>query len=93
MSTTLERIRDEAKTLPLNEREALLAMMDYDLYGSAPVSGEVAATEAEAAWDVEIGERVRDITEGRIELISGDDADRQMEAFMRSRRQPEPAAL
>jgi hypothetical protein len=70
MSTTLERIRNEARTLPLDEREALLTVLDFDLRGEHPAAGEDDAAAVEAAWDEEIGSRVAEIEAGKVALLT-----------------------
>lgn len=73
MSPTVERIRNEAKTLPLKEREALLAMIDYDLYGLQPEVGEITSAQADEAWDAEIDSRVTEFESGKVKLLTHDE--------------------
>ena len=70
----MERIRNEAKALPLDEREALLAVLEYDLRCDHPR----AATdpEIEAAWDEEIASRMKEVEEGKVTLISAGEFER-----------------
>ena len=70
MSTILERIRNEAKALPLDEREALLTVLDFDLRGDQAGGGD--ESEVEAAWDAEIGNRVAEIESGKVTLLTHD---------------------
>ena len=72
MSTILERIRNEAKALPLDEREALLTVLDFDLRGDQAVTGSGDESEVEAAWDAEIGNRVAEIESGKVTLLTHD---------------------
>ena len=72
MSTILERIRNEAKALPLDEREALLTVLDFDLRGDQAVTGGGDESEVEAAWDAEIGNRVAEIESGKVTLLTHD---------------------
>ncbi len=74
MSTTLERIRNEARTLPLDEREALLAVLDFDLHGDR---GQTAADpQVETAWDEEIAARMKEVEDGTVTLLTTAEFDR-----------------
>jgi hypothetical protein len=75
----VERIRKDASQLPYDEREALVRVLELDL--DATASGEVGGAEAEAAWDREIASRVKDVEEGRVELISGEESHRRTDAL------------
>ena len=71
MSTTIERIRNEARALPLSKRAALLTIPDVDLHDDSPAAAsEAAIPPVEAAWDSEIARRLREVEEGRVELLS-----------------------
>jgi hypothetical protein len=72
MSPSLERIRNEAKTLPLDEREALLSVLDFDLHGDQAVADIGDESPVEAAWDAEIGTRVAEIESGKVTLMNHD---------------------
>ena len=76
MSATLERIRNDIKTLSHSEIELLYLDLQttYDL----PASDESVA-ESEAEWDKEIAERVKEVEEGRVELVSGEDFNRHID--------------
>ncbi len=78
MSATLERIRNDIKTLSHSEIELLYLDLQttYDL----PASDESTA-ESEAEWDKEIAERVKDVEEGRVELVSGEESERRIDAL------------
>ena len=77
MNATLERIRAEARSLSPNERELLLVAIDYDLRGDVP---HVEDAGAEAAWESEISSRIRDIKEGKVELVSTESVDDALDA-------------
>lgn len=68
MNATLERIRREAKALSLNEREILVAALDFDLRGHDVADDDDPAIEA--AWDSEIKSRVEAIESGQVKLLS-----------------------
>jgi Putative addiction module component len=69
MNPTMERIRTEAKTLSQEQRETLLAALDFDLRGH-DVAQEDPESEVSAAWDTEIQQRVTDVESGKVELLS-----------------------
>jgi hypothetical protein len=64
--TTLQHILAEVRTLPPDEREALLAVLDFDL--STEQAGETG--QADAAWDTEIQSRVAEIETGSVTLLA-----------------------
>ena len=70
MSTTLQRLRNEAKTLPLDEREALLAVLDFDLHSELAIANTDDGTAVEADWDAEIDNRVTGIEAGQVTLLT-----------------------
>ena len=70
MSTTLERIRNEARALPLDEREALLTVLDYDLHGEQTPTTQDDTAAIEAAWDEEIGNRAAGIEASKVTLLT-----------------------
>ena len=74
MSTTVERIRIEARSLPPEEREALLIALDYDFHRDNPQTDN--DSESEAAWDQEIASRVKEIEGGGVALISAEEFER-----------------
>ena len=68
MNATLERIRKEARTLSPEQRETLLAALDFDLRGDAVAETE--ESETTDAWDSEIQQRVTDVESGKVDLLS-----------------------
>lgn len=68
MNATLERIRNEVKTLSPDQRETLVAALDFDLRGSDV--DDDADPEIEAAWDTVIQARVDQIESGEVNLLS-----------------------
>jgi hypothetical protein len=72
-------MRQEASQLPYDEREALVRVLELDL--DSTTAAEEDPSEVEAAWDREIAIRVKDIEEGRVELISGEDSERRLDAL------------
>jgi hypothetical protein len=71
MSPTFEALLDQALLLPEEERGALATRL---LRSLEPADGdEPDAQEWEAAWSAEIDHRIREIREGSVELVEGDD--------------------
>ena len=79
MTSTVERIRQEASKLPYDEREALVRVLELDLDSST--AAEEDPGEIEAAWDQEIAVRVKEVEEGRVELISGEESERRLDVL------------
>ena len=67
----MKRIRQETSQLPYDEREALVRVLELDLDSTAAAEADPA--EVEATWDEEIAARVKDVEEGRVELVSADE--------------------
>jgi hypothetical protein len=72
MPKALEEITKEAMDLPSRDRLALASL----LLESAGAAGD---PEAEAAWDSEIRDRIREIDEGRVAGIGYADVMREAE--------------
>ena len=89
MSATLERIKQDIRSLDQAEIELLLRDLQNEYVMPSP-DGEDEAS-IEAAWEAEIAKRVQDVEEGRVELISGEELRRGTDALLselglRSRR-------
>ena len=69
MTNTYEEVVNAALTLPADSR----AMLMEELLASLDSSAEV-----DAAWRVEIERRVREIDEGKVELIPGEQVMREL---------------
>ena len=77
MDATLEKIRNDVMKLSAKEREFLAS----ELLGSLAIEADE-QKEVEASWDREIGSRVREIDEGSVEGVPGEDVH---DAFRRQR--------
>ena len=77
MNATLERIRAEARSLSPDERELLLVAIDHDLQADVPHDEDAGV---ENAWECEIASRIRDIKEGKVELVSTESVDAALDA-------------
>ena len=71
MNPAFEALIDQALKLPEEERGALATRL---LRSLEPDDGdEPSAQEWEAAWSAELDRRVREIREGSVELVDGDE--------------------
>jgi hypothetical protein len=71
MSPTFEALLDQALLLPEEERGALATRL---LRSLEPDDGdEPDAQEWEAAWSADLDRRIREIRDGSVELVEGDD--------------------
>jgi hypothetical protein len=80
----LETVFEQALQLTDDERGELIARL---LRSLEPDDGEeVIGDEWEAAWSTELDDRVREIRDGSIELIDGDEAIAKVRAAINTRR-------
>lgn len=80
----LETVLEQALQLPDDERGELIARL---LRSLEPDDGEeVIGDEWEAAWSTELDSRVREIRDGSIELVDGDEAIAKVRAAIDARR-------
>jgi len=74
MNATLEEVSASIRALRPGDRYQLWVQLNEEFDSAA---GE---PEIEAAWDRELEQRVRDVQEGRVELIPGDEFLRHVRA-------------
>jgi hypothetical protein len=77
MIATLERIKKEIRSLEPSEVESLLRDLQFEYEMPLPEDEAL----VEAAWDAELAERVKDVEEGRVPLISGEESERRIDAL------------
>ncbi len=82
MSATIEQIKKEIRALTPDEVDALLRDLQNE-YVMPPADGSEADIEAE--WDAEIAERVKDVEEGIVKLISMETSDLRIDALFAKR--------
>jgi hypothetical protein len=80
MAASVERIKQEIRNLAPDEVDHLLRDLQNEYTMPSPDGDDEAAIEAE--WDAEIDRRVREIEEGKVELISGEELRRSTNALM-----------
>jgi putative addiction module component (TIGR02574 family) len=82
--SAIDWLLTQALQLPEEERWKLVSQL---LRSFEPDDGdEFADAEWEAAWATEIDRRMRDVQEGRVELIDGDQVDAEIRAMLAARR-------
>lgn len=79
MSAAVARIKEEMRNLPKGELDDLLRDIQEEYLFSAMDDDE---TSVQAEWDAEIDCRAQEVMEGQVELISGENFHRDIEAFM-----------
>lgn len=84
MSQTLDHIKQEIKTLRPAERFDLWRDLAQEFDPPAAEGDDEASVEAE--WDTEIDARVKDLEEGRVELVSTDEVIARIRAKLAARR-------
>jgi putative addiction module component (TIGR02574 family) len=80
MSPNAQRLLDEARQLPPDEREWLaecLLIKDEN----------VTAAEADSAWDAEIKRRLDEIDSGKVKMIPGEEVLARMDARLKAKQQ------
>ena len=80
MSPNAQRLLDEARRLPPDEREWLAESL---LIGDESIS----AAELETAWDAEIKRRLDEIDSGAVKMIPGEEVLARMDARLKERRE------
>lgn len=78
MNATLDDVSSAARALCSGDRYQLWRQLNEEF---APVE-----TGVEAAWEAELEQRVRDVKEDRVPLISGAESDRRIAALMQRLR-------
>lgn len=79
MTAAVERIKKEIRGLEPSDVETLLRDLQNEYVMPSSDEDE---TSVEAEWDEEIDRRVKEIEEGKVELISGTELRRSTDALM-----------
>ena len=79
MTATLERIKKDIRSLDPDEVEILLRDLQNEYAMPSPEGDDEASVEA--AWDAEIDARVKEVEDGRVELMSAEESDRRTDAL------------
>jgi hypothetical protein len=82
VTATVERIKQQIRSLASDEAEELLRDLHHEYLNQASSDDEAETASVEAEWDAEIDARVKEIEEGKIELISGAELRRSTDALM-----------
>lgn len=78
MTATVERIKNDIRRLSTEEVDELLRDLQNE-YTFPPHEVEEASIQAE--WDAEIDQRMRDVMDGKVQLISSADSERRIDAL------------
>ena len=87
MNATFEEIAESIRTLRPGDRYQLWVQLNEEFHPAAEDEKEI-----EAAWDKELELRVKDVQEGRVPLLSGEESDCRL-AELRERFRKSPAVL
>ncbi|HWO21646.1 MAG TPA: addiction module protein [Kofleriaceae bacterium] len=80
MSPAFEALLDQVLKLPDEERGEFVSRL---LRSLEPEDGdELGAQEWDAAWSAEISHRIREIRDGSVELVDGDDVLAELRAIV-----------
>jgi putative addiction module component len=79
MPATIEQIKQDIRSLAPDDVDHLLRDLQQEYVMPSVDEEESASVEAE--WDAEIDRRVQEIEEGKVELISGAEFQRQTDAL------------
>ena len=87
MSATYETVLHDVETLDREEQYHLFAWLRKRFASAADLTedDEAEAAEVEAAWDAELAKRIDDVKFGRVELISAEQVERDMDALFARR--------
>lgn len=78
MTAAVERIKSEIRSLQKDELDGLLRDIQSEYVLPAV---EEDKQSVEAAWEEEINRRAQEVMDGTVELISGEESDRMMDAL------------
>ncbi len=79
MSPNAQRLLDQARQLPPNEREWLAECLLID-------EENLSAAEVESAWDAEIKRRLDEIDSGAVKMVSHEEFLADLDAHIASKR-------
>ncbi len=92
MTATVEHICKQIDNLAPDEaRELLLDLQRRFAVQFVPSESVEENAEVEAAWDTEIDVRIKEIEEGKVNLISGEEFERNTDALFAELGIPRPA--
>jgi hypothetical protein len=80
MNATVEHIRNQIDRLAPDEARELLLDLQRRLppqLDTTEASSDTEDASAEAAWDAEIEVRLRDVAEGKVQLLTAEESERQ----------------
>lgn len=83
MTATLERIKQDIRSLAPEEVDHLLRDLQNEYTMPSPDGENEASIEAE--WDAEIDRRVQEIEEGTVQLLTAEESERRVDALFARR--------
>ncbi len=83
MVAAVEQIKKEIRGLDPEDLEELLRDLQNEYV--MPASDEAEQALIDAEWEAEINSRVKDVEAGRVELISGEESERRIDALFAKR--------
>ncbi len=90
MTPTLEHIKEEIKALPSVDRFNLWRDLAQEF--EPPMVERDDEESVEVAWEAEIDARIKEIEDGKVELVSAEEAERRIRAKLALRRANHTAA-
>lgn len=80
MTATVERIKQQIRSLASDEAEELLRDLQHEYPNHARSGQEAEAAAVEAEWDAEIDTRVKEIENGTVQLLTAEESERRSDA-------------
>ncbi|MFN0075793.1 MAG: addiction module protein [Prosthecobacter sp.] len=80
MTATVERIKQQIRSLASDEAEELLRDLQHEYPSHARSDDEAEADAVEAEWDAEIDARVKEIEDGTVQLLTAEESERRSDA-------------
>jgi hypothetical protein len=80
MTATVERIKQQIRSLASDEAEELLRDLQHEYPTHARSGQEAEAAAVEAEWDAEIDTRVKEIENGTVQLLTAEESERRSDA-------------
>ena len=90
MTATVERIKQQIRSLASDEAEELLRDLQHEYPNQASSDDEADSASIEAEWDAEIDVRVKEIEEGTVQLLTAEESERRSDAVFARLGIPRP---
>ena len=90
MTATVERIKQQIRSLAFDEAEELLRDLHHEYLNQASSDDEAETDSVEAEWDAEIDARVQEIENGTVQLLTAEESERRSDAVFAKLGIPRP---